>query len=72
MELLGQLLVGVGLDAQGLAYREHLEEKGKSSSIALSDVRGHQSLVILDEIEKSPLSLHVLRRKRGVSAHPQL
>jgi hypothetical protein len=62
MELLGQLLVGVGLDAQGLANGEHLEEEGKPSSIALSDLCRHQSLVILDEIEESPLSLEVLGR----------
>ena len=62
MELLGQLLVGVGLDAQGLANGEHLEEKGQSSAIALTDFRRHQGLVILDEIEEGSLGLDILGR----------
>jgi hypothetical protein len=72
MELLGQLLVGVGLDAQRLANGEYLEKKRQSAAITLADFRRQKSLVVLDEIEEGALSLDIFRRQRGVGAHPQL
>lgn len=70
MELLSKLLVGMGLDAQGLADGENLEEEGKSAAIALTDFGRQKSLVILDEIEEGTLGLNILRGQRGVSTHP--
>ncbi len=61
MELLGQLLVGVGLNAQRLAHGEYLEQEWKTAAISLADFGRQESLVILDEIEEGALGLDVFR-----------
>lgn len=61
MKLLGQLLVGVGLNAQRLAHGEHLEQEWKAAAISLADRGREKSLVILDEVEEGALGLDVFR-----------
>lgn len=63
VQLLCELLVGVGLDAQRLANRENLEQEGELVLIALGNVGREKRLVFLDEIEKRALGLKVLRGK---------
>ena len=70
VQLLCELLVRVGLDAQRLANGEDLEQEGEPVLIALGNIGGEKRLVFLDEIEKRALGLKVLRGKRGVCAHP--
>ena len=70
VQLLCELLVGVGLNTQCLANGQDLEQEGKLVLIALSNVGREKRLVFLDEIEERALGFKVLRGKRGMSAHP--
>lgn len=70
MQLLGQLLVGVRLDAQCLVDREDLEQERQSILVALGNVRGQKGLVLLHQIKERSLGLEVFGRERRVCAHP--
>lgn len=70
MELFRQLLVGMGLDTERFADGQHLEQEGETAPIALTDLCGHQSLVVLNEIEQGALSLDVFGGQIRMGAHP--
>lgn len=59
VKLFRKLLVGMGLDTEGLANRQHLEEKRKPTTIALTQLSGKQCLVVLNHIEEGALSLDI-------------
>lgn len=72
VELLGQLLVGVGLDGQGFGDGEDLEEEGQTLPVAGNGGLGEESFVVVDEVEKGPACADVSGRIGGVGAHPEL
>ena len=72
MQRLGKLLVRVSLYTQGLIYRKYFEEERKLISIFLADFSGHQSLIVLHQIEERPLSGYIFGRLLWVRPHPQL
>lgn len=51
MELLRELLVGVGLYTESLSNGEDLEEERKFATVSLTDFCRDQSLVVLDHVE---------------------
>lgn len=60
VQLLSKLLVWVGLDAQGLANGEDLEQEGQLVSKSLCDCGAKKLLVILDELNQGALCLKIL------------
>lgn len=48
-QLLGELLVGMGLDGERLCYREDLEEEGELVAVVGGDGLGEKRLVVLTE-----------------------
>lgn len=59
MQFCGKILVRVCLYAQGLADGKHLEEERKLVAIPFADLCGHQSLVVLNQVEQSPFRLDI-------------
>ena len=59
VQLLCELLVRVGLDAQCLANRQDLEQEGQLVLIALGNVGGEERLVFLYQLEERALGLEV-------------
>jgi hypothetical protein len=51
MQLLCELLVRVGLDAQGLVDRQDLEQEGKLILISIRNLFSEESLVVADKVE---------------------
>lgn len=72
MKLLGELLVGVGLDAERLLDGQHLEEEWKFATKAFTYLGRQQSLVVLDHVKKSSLGFNIFGGKRRVCSHPEL
>lgn len=62
VEFFRELLVGVGLDAEGLLDREDFEEEGELVAIVGCDVRGEEGLVLGDEVEEGSACGYIFGR----------
>lgn len=51
MKLFRQLLVRMGLNAERLSDRQHLEQEGKLSAISFADLLRYQCLIVLNHIQ---------------------
>lgn len=70
VELLGELLVWVGLDGECFVDGEHLEEEGEFVVVFGRDVAAHEGLVICHEVDQRPACGEILGRQRWVGTHP--
>lgn len=70
MKLLGEFLVGMGLDGQGFGDGEDLEEERQLLSIAGNRGLREKGLIVVDEVKEGPTSAKVFGRVGGVGAHP--
>ena len=62
MQLFGEPLVRVRLNAQGFVYGQDFEQEGQSVAVSVADVFAEKRLIVDNQVQQGPLGRHILGR----------